>query len=65
MVAFHSFDVSFALRRFAPRRIFFGMKKRPGSAILDRGSTVVIMLENSSGQIFRVAHVETARGLAP
>ena len=41
------------------------MKKRPRSAILGRQSTIVIVLQNSAGQIFRMANVKAAREFTP
>jgi hypothetical protein len=62
--AFHSFHVLFPLSSFAPRGVLLRIEKFPRSAILDRNGSIIILFENSSRQVFGVAHVELTRGLA-
>src|ERR1700680_2587961 len=63
-MAFHALHVPFSLRGFAPCRILLRIEKFPRASIPDRNRAAIIVLENSSSQVFSMTRVETVRAPA-
>jgi hypothetical protein len=60
----HFLDLAFALSNLRTSLELFAMKEFPGTAVLDRECAVVVVLENALGEIFGMADVKAAGGLA-